>query len=550
MIEKPNSNLALGLEKNSNLLKAAILSSSKGTVKLCELIEIELNQEEKVETILKQIKNVKPLYINNEEKKSLHLKNLDFNETLNKCLVSTALEGKEVLIRSIEIKLKKEKDILAALPFQVEPILPFPLDECFIDKITSESKEDGTTLTLFAAKKNQIKNHLLSWKNLEIEPELISSEALALTHFSNHFIQDIKDYFILNIKETFVSLSLVKNQKLIASQTALIDPNDSENEKTSNEIFRLFYALGKQIKGQEIDHLIFFGEEKISEDFLKNLLSKIKKSTPLMIKDPNFNVDEITLKKFAIPIGLGLQTLPKQKDSINFRQEELSYPDPWKHLKLPFAYFSILSLTIAIAFYLFGQAYLGFYEDKIKEQYVELLSSMNKPYQIFENEYLAKFPQSNLENQEIPTLKSLTQEDLQNRLNYLYKELKASPDMFPLFPNVPRVSDVLAWLSTHPNIIELNANGETKTGLLELDSFSYSMLKRPDLAKKQEKYQVKVDLEFSTNIPRFAREFHDALIAPNTIVDPKGEIKWSSNRGKYKTSFFLKDKTNYPSQRS
>ena len=71
------------------------------------------------------------------------------------------------------------------------------------------------------------------------------------------------------------------------------------------------------------------------------------------------------------------------------------------------------------------------------------------------------------------------------------------------------------------------------------------MVKRPDQSKKKEKYRVKVDLEFSSPTPKQAREFHDALVAPNDFVDPKDEIKWSSNRGSYRTSFFLKDKTKY-----
>jgi type IV pilus assembly protein PilM len=36
------------------------------------------------------------------------------------------------------------------------------------------------------------------------------------------------------------------------------------------------------------------------------------------------------------------------------------------------------------------------------------------------------------------------------------------------------------------------------------------------------------------------------LIAPNELVDPKGEVKWNANKGKYRASFFLKDKTAYP----
>jgi len=60
--------------------------------------------------------------------------------------------------------------------------------------------------------------------------------------------------------------------------------------------------------------------------------------------------------------------------------------------------------------------------------------------------------------------------------------------------------------------------------LLQIENLSYSMVKRPELTKKQERYQVKVELEFTSPTPKLAREFHDALIAPNDLVDPKGDI--------------------------
>ena len=78
-----------------------------------------------------------------------------------------------------------------------------------------------------------------------------------------------------------------------------------------------------------------------------------------------------------------------------------------------------------------------------------------------------------------------------------------------------------------------------------MTSFQYTLLKRPEMEKKQEKYQVKVDLEFTTSSPKWAREFHDLLINPNPFVDPKGEVKWNVTRGSYKTSFLLKDQTAY-----
>ena len=71
-------------------------------------------------------------------------------------------------------------------------------------------------------------------------------------------------------------------------------------------------------------------------------------------------------------------------------------------------------------------------------------------------------------------------------------------------------------------------------------------MKRPEKKKMREPYQVKVELELTAATPRYAREFYDSLITPNAIIDPKHEIKWSASREKFRTTFFLKDRTIYP----
>jgi type IV pilus assembly protein PilM len=72
------------------------------------------------------------------------------------------------------------------------------------------------------------------------------------------------------------------------------------------------------------------------------------------------------------------------------------------------------------------------------------------------------------------------------------------------------------------------------------------MAKRPEQTKKLEKYQVRVELEFSSRNPTDAREFHDALLVPNSFIDAKQGVKWSAAGGKYKAVFFLNDRTPYP----
>lgn len=550
MIDKPNSSNTLGLELEGKNLKAAVLSAFKGRPKLDLLFEMDI--EQKAELINEPplcFSDVKPLYIEKKEgSKNVSpphtLKNL-----IEKNLVSTCLNGNQVLTRNFEIKLKKERDIDAVLPFQVEPILPYSSDASLIDKIKIDQTVDGTFLTIFAAKKEHVKKHIEEWAPIQIEPEVISSESLALTAFSNHFLPSKTNHFIIYFKEGNVTCALVKNKKLVASQTIA----SKNKEPELNEVIRVLYSLSKQVKSIEVQDVLLLGSNS-NFAALTKMLSKINKNVCHLETDPNFNLDERELKKFAVSIGLALNTLSlntfsNQADSINFRQQELSFPDPLKHLKKPFQIFIALSFTLSVIFYFFGEAYLGNYEDSIKKEYLNLLSGMNKSYHIFENEYLAKFPETAAENGEIADILTLSQDEINERLKFLTKELQGTPDMFPLFPNVPRVSDVLAFLGTHPNITKKDPLTGENEPLIQLESFTYTMLKRPDKTKKQEKYQVKVEFEFNTATPKFAREFHDALIAPNSIVDPKGEIKWSSNRGKYKTSFFLKDKTIYPGNR-
>jgi type IV pilus assembly protein PilM len=142
----------------------------------------------------------------------------------------------------------------------------------------------------------------------------------------------------------------------------------------------------------------------------------------------------------------------------------------------------------------------------------------------------------------------LDDESLLERINYLEKDLQAIPDIFPLLPNIPKVSDVLAWLSTLHIQIGKKSKGELPNAQsIQIENFNYTLVKRPEQNKKQEKYLVKVEIEFTSPTPKQAREFHDALIAPNNFVDPKGEVKWNTSHGRYRASFYLKDRTVYPS---
>lgn len=562
MFTKPSSLHTLGLEREGSLLKGAQLSMSKGKPLLNRVFEIEIDT---------QSTDVNPLYIDQEGQ---HLR-----EAANKSLVVTVLDGDEVLVRPLDVKLKKERDIDAVLAFQAEPLLPYPVEGALLDRIVISQIEDGTQLSLIAAKKDHIQQHISNWNSLQIEPEVVSCAPVTLAFFSKQFSPSFNPHFVVDLGKTQTVCILVFNGKLLAAQSshqgldaleqvffqdspsaskeqfAAIDFASLSQAKTPllfaalanwrMEITRILYALSKQRKEDEINEILLTGEGIQLKNLATTLCQSSKNQILAPLDIPQFLLPIDQLQRYAIPIGAALSALPGAKDQINFRQDELAYPHPWRRLIKPLGIYFATCLLLTAAIYIFGDAYIGYKEDELRQEYVELLSSINKPYAEFEKQYYKKNPSSLNPPGGIP-IDKLTEENINSRLLTIQKDLKDTPDSFPLQPNSPRVSDVLAWLSVHPQVVG-GKNPEKGTLLpLQIDSLSYTMVKRPELKKAAEKYQVKVEIEFTSPTPMLAREFHDALITPNDLVDPKAEVKWSSSKGKYRASFFLKDKTMYP----
>jgi len=569
MFDKPTSLHTIGLEREDGMLRAAQLTLKRGQPALERLCGVPLAQAHPSD-------HVNPLYIGPEDE-LLHA-------ALTRDLVVTVLETPQILVRPLEIKLKKARDINAVLAFQAEPLLPYPIENAILDKIVLEQGVEGSRLTLLAARKDHVQQHLANWEQLQITPEVISCVPVALAFFSQRFSSTTQPHFVVHLGLSSTTCALVQGGKLWAAQafdtglqslfhavsqdlpdlslppiealTQLDYLNLSSTDTPQllaaldnwrRELMRLFYALGKQSRDCNVDEVLLTGDGSTIGNLGLSLTRDLNKPPLTPINDPLFPVSPSQLQQYAVPIGAALSALPTAKESVNFRQQEMAYADPWKRLKQPLSVYAAACLGVALALFIFGKSYVGYQQDQLRQEYVDLLATINKPYATFEKEYLIKHPSSRRGDEELLLPSQLHSEEIATRLQMIQKELREAPNTFPLQPNIPRVSDVLAWISNHPKVVGQSKDEEgNPLPPLQIESFSYALAKRPDLKKPQEHYQVKVELEFSSPTPKLAREFHDALIAPNDLVDPKGEVKWSSNRGRYRTSFFLKDKTVYP----
>jgi type IV pilus assembly protein PilM len=74
---------------------------------------------------------------------------------------------------------------------------------------------------------------------------------------------------------------------------------------------------------------------------------------------------------------------------------------------------------------------------------------------------------------------------------------------------------------------------------MEIKSLHYSLAKYPKIGDAASPYIAHMAIEFTSSIPRNARDFHEALIKGDQIVNSKREVKWQAQNQTYHTAFEL-----------
>jgi type IV pilus assembly protein PilM len=117
---------------------------------------------------------------------------------------------------------------------------------------------------------------------------------------------------------------------------------------------------------------------------------------------------------------------------------------------------------------------------------------------------------------------------LEDQVMAWQKKLSQDGKEFPLLPDVPSARDVLAWIGTLQEPIEIV-------------HFHYGLVQYPQAGEKiLTPYQVKIDLEFTAPNPAAAHRFQEALEKTPTLVDKKQKVAWTAQQDSYKLSFVLR----------
>ena len=363
--------------------------------------------------------------------------------TLNEALLVTGLNNEEALVRSLEVKLAKPKDVDAVLLFQAEPLLPFALDNAIIDRQFLEISEAASQLTVFAVRKDRLQAHLEFYHALGIEPEVVSCYPAALGAFAKLVVDTSSPIFVLHLGRDNAVCLLTHSGNVIASYglghgvsellpllpekpdfeaiAGSVDhPANRALEALRLSVGRTLYALTKQSQGEQIPTVLVTGEGAVISNLGAYLCTSFSKTCLIPKAIPGCSPDE--LLQYAIPIGLGLSGLPGNEQALNFRQAELAYPRPWKRLQKPIAIYFLACLGVALLIALVGHFRSSYELHDIREQFSTLLVGLDKTHEAFEANYHQATDSPAVEN-----FNSLTASDIQNRIDFIRDTVQNTP---------------------------------------------------------------------------------------------------------------------------
>lgn len=492
---------AIGIDLDSDIINLSIMSKNKDLI---------------------SIKSLDISDIPNSDVKKLYMSNKD------NFLITSALDASDVMIKSVDFNLKNSFFLEKAIKFHEESITTLDKDKVITSTINLKKE---SKLKIFITTKEMLIKHLSRLKHINIDPDRVTSASQALIRFVNFYFKDIRNSFLVHISKSKTTCILMKDSLPVKTYSIKIGTNKlidaNENEKISKNLQIDVLKLSSKSKlKNHLNHLkkeieksfIYFcksSEEKYPLIITGDINSFLNISEFLqndkvtqIIKNP-FLEKKVEYKKFAICIGLSLDTLMKDSLSVQFRKKEFT---PRKKIENIGKKTLFLTLVILVFCFLINLGSNHFLKEK--ENFLQQrLNFIRKA----ENNYLG------IERRDIF-------KNFYDDLNAFEKKLEIENKHFPYILNVPNVSETLNWLNNHEYLKDA-----------EITSFNYVLEKFPTAFTKTDPYIAKIDIEIKTKKPAQARSFYDSLSKGQGLVNLAQKISWKTKDDTYRATFYLKN---------
>ncbi len=448
--------------------------------------------------------------------------------------ITTGLSCHDTLIRTINIPLAKRKSVLAALPFQIEHQVPYPLDDLIINTSLHSIDKSSTSAQIIASPKTKIEAHLRLLQDRGISSSWVASNATALERYCKHYYPDVSNLIAVFFgnKETSL-ISIIDNQLSTSTSIPIgyghfIEIWHSENPnqsfpKNHSDIFSGKKNDVHKLKSRyfkELDRCIHFIKDRCKTALHMNGLSlgyfnEFFGSDPI-IENPIEDRNESDKAPFAIAIGLALDTAKQDDKTVQMRQDPFT---PSAHLgrlgkKLCYCFF----LTSLLAFFslFFTKALLYRKEIQLERDINAFIEGWGGARKLSPASFA-------LAHEKHPGKR------IEYKIDRLKNILRAQKGFFPVVSDMPLVSHVLATLSETPIFKDVN-----------IQSFNYQLLQYPMLNKPFTPSEGIIQLYMKISDPSIAKQVQDYLQNDCPLVDQSHPLRFERSSNGYSVEFSMK----------
>lgn len=420
-----------------------------------------------------------------------------------------SLELKDIVLKQSQTKIKNNKHIRSATTFQIEPNLPCSAEESAIQIIVRPDGKHFKNVLAFITRKEKIETLVTNTKQLSCFLDNLSVSTIDSIYLVNKILPETKHktFYMIQMNHKECCCFLIKNNLPLANRSFFYTKNEERNFLEIKHTFAHF-----QTKNPEIDPEFILSWnlplklKQILEHDLKTPIQLLTK--PIFIKNLSQDIWEETGDMIATILQ------GAENREINFLKNSKSFPLIIKNQIKKFfpSFFKIGFLFV-------------------------ILYSLINIFQVRQLKKNAKFSFNLLEKQfQLPQVNcSYSANEIINNLNQ-HKEFLNNNNKSPLVPNIPKLSEIITWLSSNKNTSSLG---------FSIDSLNYKMEKHPNKQNNIEKYLAKITLKGSLNDPKLGKTLLKTLKYANPYKNPQKPLEWEQKGSSFSVSFYLQDKTPY-----
>lgn len=287
--------------------------------------------------------------VQEEDQRERELREISEQGDLRFDLLASCVSGAAAFVRQVSLPLRKPSKIQRVIQYQLEPHVPYPVDEMVVDFVVGDS---GGPVTVVGVLKHRISEHLELLAKGDIHPDVVGLDDLALCSlfFQIDTPHAAGPTAIVHLEEDTLSFLVLDSDRLHFIRVT--SPRPDPVAQLVNT-WRLYEARSESVP---ITRLLLAGNKALNEGLPERISSQFQVPATWWRPFDHFRCrsgepSEELQARLAVALGLALSAGRGLGKSINLRKEEFRLR-VGADLRRPLL-FGVCALTVLLGLFTF-----------------------------------------------------------------------------------------------------------------------------------------------------------------------------------------------------